>query len=495
MAPRRPSTSSPTSSSTATSRRIRRSELRSACINMMSSSKTTRPHPSPRRSPCCTTSTRSSARSIPARSTHPTPPTSRSCSTTSAQRCCRSKSSAAGRKTPTTTPPASPARSSASWSRDYASANTRLRAVVERERKMPQVLLDARKNLKNPPKIFTEIALEQIDGLVGFFADRRPRRLRRRQRPSDQGRVRQDQRRRHPGPEGLRRVDEVRPAAALERRLQARRRHLPQEARSTTRWSTSRSTACSKIAYADLHKNQAEFARIAKEVDPSKTPAAGARRAGDHPPRARQAAATPSTTSSTRSISFIRAHHIITIPSDVQPTLEETPPFMRATTQASMDSPGPFETHSTKAYFNVTLPEKDWSAERIAEHMAAFNVGTIVSTTVHEAYPGHYVQFLYSPQLPIEDPQAPRRQHQHRRLGPLLRADDARRRLRRRAAQRYARIRRDRPSSSASASCRTRCCATPASSSPSSCTPARHAPSTRPSTSSSKRATSPTPSA
>jgi uncharacterized protein (DUF885 family) len=84
----------------------------------------------------------------------------------------------------------------------------------------------------------------------------------------------------------------------------------------------------------------------------------------------------------------------------VQPTLEETPPFMRATTQASMDPPGPFETNSTKAYFNVTLPEKNWTPEHVAEHMAAFNVGTIVSTSVHEAYPGHYTQFLYYPQFP-----------------------------------------------------------------------------------------------
>ena len=93
-------------------------------------------------------------------------------------------------------------------------------------------------------------------------------------------------------------------------------------------------------------------------------------------------------------IDFIREKHIVTIPSDVRPTLEETPPFMRATTQASMDTPGPFETHSTTAYFNVTLPEKSWNAERTASYMHAFNRGTIVSTSVHEAYPGHYVQFL-----------------------------------------------------------------------------------------------------
>ena len=64
-----------------------------------------------------------------------------------------------------------------------------------------------------------------------------------------------------------------------------------------------------------------------------------------------------------------------------------------------MDPPGAFETHSTKAYFNVTLPEKDWTPEHIAGHMAQFNIGTIVSTSVHEAYPGHYVQFLWMPQF------------------------------------------------------------------------------------------------
>ncbi len=32
--------------------------------------------------------------------------------------------------------------------------------------------------------------------------------------------------------------------------------------------------------------------------------------------------------------------------------------------------------------------------------MSEFNTGTIISTSVHEAYPGHYVQFLWEPQFP-----------------------------------------------------------------------------------------------
>jgi uncharacterized protein (DUF885 family) len=152
------------------------------------------------------------------------------------------------------------------------------------------------------------------------------------------------------------------------------------------------------IAFDDLHKNQAEFARIAKLVDPTKTPQQVlAELATIHPAPDQLLNAFHGTFDSL--IAYIRDHHIITIPSDVQPTLEETPPFMRATTFASMDPPGPFETHSAKAYFNVTLPEKDWTAQHVAEHMASFNVGTIISTSVHEAYPGHYIQFLWMPQF------------------------------------------------------------------------------------------------
>jgi uncharacterized protein (DUF885 family) len=154
-----------------------------------------------------------------------------------------------------------------------------------------------------------------------------------------------------------------------------------------------------QIGYDDLHKNQAEFARVAKEIDPTKTPQQElAELASIHPTPADLLKAFQARFDS--EINFIRSHNIVTIPSDVQPTLEETPPFMRATTQASMDPPGAFEKHSTKAYFNVTLPEPNWSAQKTSEYMAAFNIGTIVSTSVHEAYPGHYVQFLWQPQFP-----------------------------------------------------------------------------------------------
>jgi hypothetical protein len=53
--------------------------------------------------------------------------------------------------------------------RKFAPLPDRLHALVEREKAMPAALLAARENLKNPPKIYTEIALEQLPGLIGFF--------------------------------------------------------------------------------------------------------------------------------------------------------------------------------------------------------------------------------------------------------------------------------------------------------------------------------------
>jgi uncharacterized protein (DUF885 family) len=281
--------------------------------------------------------------------------------------------------------------------RPFAPVNTRLRSAIEREKQIPQVFVEARKNLKNPPRIFTEIALEQIDGIVSFFQNDVPLAFKDADDKTAQ-------------------AEFVRTNAAVIDALKSYGSWMKSDLlpRSNGDFKLGGETFSKKLAYDemvdipldrllqigfdDLHKNQAEFNRVAKEVDPTKTPKEVlAELATIHPAPDKLLGSFQDTFASL--ISFINTHHIITIPSTVEPTLQETPPFMRATTQASMDPPGPFETHSTIAYFNVTLPERDWTQAHIAEHMAAFNVGTIISTSVHEAYPGHYVQFLWMPQF------------------------------------------------------------------------------------------------
>ena len=281
--------------------------------------------------------------------------------------------------------------------RPFAPANTRLRSVIAREKLIPAMLQQARVNLKNPPRIFTEIALEQSEGIVSFFQNDVPSAF------TDAN-------------DTAAKAEFAKTNAAVIDALQSFNAWMKSDLlpRSHGDYKLGADTYKHKLAYDemvdlpldrllqialdDLHKNQADFARVAKEIDPAKTPQQMlAELAAIHPAPAQLLPTFRNTFDSL--IRFIRSRRIITIPSEVQPTLEETPPFMRATTQASMDPPGPYETRSAKAYFNVTLPEKNWTAEHVAEHMSVFNVGTVISTSVHEAYPGHYVQFLWAPQV------------------------------------------------------------------------------------------------
>ena len=153
-----------------------------------------------------------------------------------------------------------------------------------------------------------------------------------------------------------------------------------------------------QIGYDNLRANQKKFGETAAKIDPKKTPQQIlAELEQDHPAPDKLLDAFRQVLITLRD--FVVAKKIITLPSQVLPILEETPPFMRALTTASMDTPGPYETVAKEAFFNVTLPEKGWSRDRLESLMESFHRGVILSTAIHEAYPGHYVQFLWMQHL------------------------------------------------------------------------------------------------
>ncbi len=134
------------------------------------------------------------------------------------------------------------------------------------------------------------------------------------------------------------------------------------------------------------------FRKTAARIDPHRSPAEVADALNREHPAADQVI--PTVTAGLAALrAFVVSHHLATIPSDVAPIVHETPPYMRATTFASMDTPGPFE-KSTEAYFNVTLPDPSWPKARQEQLLEFFSPPTISDTSVHEVYPGHYVQFL-----------------------------------------------------------------------------------------------------
>lgn len=277
--------------------------------------------------------------------------------------------------------------------RKFASTNDRLRSLIAREKLMPAVLNEAHKNLKNPPKIYTEIAIEQLPGLITFFQKDVPLAF---TDASDEELKKQF---------AISNADVIKALTNYQTWL--KKDILP---RSHGDFRIGKKAFEQKLKYDEMvdlsldklvsidiknmHQNQIEFNKIAKEIDPNKSPDQVLAELGANHPDPDKLLSSFSANFDTL-IAFIKDKKIITIPSDVRPIMEETPPFMRAMTFASMDTPGPFEKSAKEAYFNVTLPEKNWSETETNQFMSQFNYPTITSVAVHETYPGHYIQFLW----------------------------------------------------------------------------------------------------
>jgi uncharacterized protein (DUF885 family) len=99
---------------------------------------------------------------------------------------------------------------------------------------------------------------------------------------------------------------------------------------------------------------------------------------------------------------FLNDKQILSLPSEVRPLIRETPPYARSGSFASMDTPGAFETRATEAFYYVTPPEKDWGRQHVEEHLRLFNRAVTDIITIHEAYPGHYTQFLFAREFPTK---------------------------------------------------------------------------------------------
>ncbi len=149
-----------------------------------------------------------------------------------------------------------------------------------------------------------------------------------------------------------------------------------------------------EIGLAELKREQEAFAEAAKIIDPSKpAPEVFKDIQKDHPTAE---SLIPDTAKNLDTIrQFLIDGDLISLPSKVRAQVKETPQFARATSFASMDTPGPFEKKASEAYYYVTPVEKEWPDQQKEEWLTAFNYYTTDVVSIHECYPGHYVQFLH----------------------------------------------------------------------------------------------------
>ena len=97
--------------------------------------------------------------------------------------------------------------------------------------------------------------------------------------------------------------------------------------------------------------------------------------------------------------SFIRENDILRLPDPDRCEVIEMPEFKRGNAIAYMDSAAPLDP-AAGSFFAISPPASDWSAQRAETFLQEYNKYMLQVLTIHEAYPGHYVQLEYAHRVP-----------------------------------------------------------------------------------------------
>jgi uncharacterized protein (DUF885 family) len=148
------------------------------------------------------------------------------------------------------------------------------------------------------------------------------------------------------------------------------------------------------IGLQELKKEQEEFNAIAKIINPNKKPVDVYHDLQtDHPTADSLIPVAKEHLENIRQ--FLIDHKICSIPSEVRVAIKETPQYARATSTASMDVAGPFEKKATESYYYITPVDASWTPKQKEDWLRQFDYYTTDNVTIHEAYPGHYMQGLH----------------------------------------------------------------------------------------------------
>ena len=276
---------------------------------------------------------------------------------------------------------------------------------------IPKVVAAAKENLKDPPRVFVETAIRQNRGAIGFYES-----------------AIFELAGETPGLSELRTASKPVIAALKEYQEFLEKDLLP---RAKGEWRLGKENFDRKMELeldagltADqvLAEAEKEFDRVQREMyviarqlwgRALSRQAAAARRRGwparDDPPvsgRCRQR-----NTASRRTWSrmprrrcsaiktFITDNDILRLPDPDRCKVIEMPEFQRGNSTAYLNPAPPLDAKAS-SYYAISPPPRDWDAAAVQSYLEEYNRHMLQILTIHEAYPGHYVQLEYSNRNP-----------------------------------------------------------------------------------------------
>ncbi len=282
--------------------------------------------------------------------------------------------------------------------RNYAPLSKRLLAVKSRMEAVPAFLAAAKANLKDPPKIFTETAIQQNAGAISLLKSELDVHLK--FAPAMKSKLAAARAKAIAALEdyGKWLKEDLLPRSTRDPRMGAE--HYAQRLRYALE-SDIAPAELLRLAEADLIATQAKMYATAlplyqqmyagKEVpaDPKEVMRAVLKKLGDDAPNnlsvVKQAERDLAETTA-----FIRAKKLLSLPNDPVKIIV-MPEFQRGVAVAYCDAPGALEKNGA-TFYAISPAPADWSPQQTESYFREYNHSMLKELTVHEAMPGHYVQ-------------------------------------------------------------------------------------------------------
>ena len=287
---------------------------------------------------------------------------------------------------------------------------TNLKNALARMAIVPKIVESARSTIKNPPRVKTETAIRQTQGAIAFYSD--------------------DIYSLSGSPRGQGELADK--AATIVKGLESHLKFLKEEVlpRSTDNWRVGRDLFVKKLeleldsgisaddvlaeALSEAERVEREMAVIARQLWGTTFP--GAVVPTDDPAGRREMTrrvlsalsknhGAPETLvkdargTVTAIKDFIRDRKILTLPDPDQCQIIEMPEFMRGNSVAYLNPSPPLDPKGASEYA-ISPPPSDWTPKQVQSYLEEYNDAMLKILTIHEAYPGHYVQLAYSNRHP-----------------------------------------------------------------------------------------------
>ncbi len=273
--------------------------------------------------------------------------------------------------------------------REYAPLHQRLEAFTKYAEGIPGVLEQIKRNLRTPlPKPYIQIGRIQIGGLASFFEKDVPAVFTSVKDEALQARFKAAN---AEAVAALKELDawlEDQEASATDDYA------LGPELFKKMLWATQRLDITLEeleaLGQRDLERNLAALEAACEELAPGETiPECVAMVMDDKPEdgpieEAREQLNTLK--------QFVVDRDLVTIPGKEEALVDTSPPFMRWNS-AYIDIPGPYEKGLPSTYY-IAPPDADWSEEEQRAYIPGEK--DLLFISVHEVWPGHFLQFLYS---------------------------------------------------------------------------------------------------